>query len=92
MSVRSKKRNANLKLRYGITLEQFDCVSKHQNHACLLCFYKNKKYALHVDHCHRTGRIRGLLCMRCNLFLATVERVPKVLKRIREYLGDEYEW
>jgi hypothetical protein len=43
-----------------------------QNGRCALC-NKVPSGCLHVDHCHRTGRVRGLLCVGCNVTLGKIE-------------------
>lgn len=64
-----------LKKRYGITQEQYDQMSSSQNDTCAICpkskIHKNKK--LSVDHNHKTGKIRGLLCDNCNRALGFLE-------------------
>tara|TARA_R110000803_G_scaffold27859_1_gene64844 strand:- start:1590 stop:2000 length:411 start_codon:yes stop_codon:yes gene_type:complete len=66
-------RRKHLKTRYGITPEQFEEMSIG---GCDLC---GKVHAsggvLHVDHCHDTGRVRGVLCSACNSGLHTVEKM-----------------
>jgi hypothetical protein len=59
-------------------------MAKGQRGRCLVCGNEPKKGRLHVDHCHATGRVRGLLCNRCNRNLGWVE---KHLPAIRRYLG-----
>jgi hypothetical protein len=62
-----------VKSTYGITLEEFELKSKEQNDVCKICKGKNRSSStdrLVVDHCHKTGKIRGLLCHHCNVMLA----------------------
>lgn len=63
----------HLKLKYGLTRDQYLDMLSAQGGTCGIC----RKWPPHsrcrnlfVDHCHRTGRVRGLLCNRCNLALA----------------------
>ena len=60
---------------YGITLEQYEEALKMQNGRCALCRALPKKRRLSIDHCHKTGQLRGLLCLRCNTALERVENV-----------------
>lgn len=64
-----------LKVRYGITQKQYNDMELSQNGTCAICpkskIYKNKK--LSVDHNHKTGKIRGLLCDNCNRALGFLE-------------------
>lgn len=66
-----------------------DLIDKHGNH-CSICkkpraaFKKN----LSVDHNHKTGRIRGLLCFRCNKFMVgrnTIESATQILEYLLKY-------
>jgi hypothetical protein len=62
------RRADHLKRTYGITIEQFDEMLKAQNGRCLICGVDKPRgtKSWHVDHCHETGKIRGLLCNMCN--------------------------
>lgn len=68
---RQRNRRSLLKARYGITIEQYDAMLISQGGCCAICrtssvIRKNDKN-FHVDHDHVTGKVRGLLCVRCNL-------------------------
>lgn len=63
-------KNNKLKHYYGITLSDFNSLVKKQDEKCALC---KKKEKLVIDHNHKTGRIRGLLCKRCNYLMAGVD-------------------
>ncbi|MCI4340581.1 MAG: endonuclease domain-containing protein [Thermoplasmata archaeon] len=80
-----KFRNQSLKSRYGITSAQFDAMAEEQGGACKICGLIKK---LVVDHDHVTGRVRGLLCDKCNRALGGFGDCPAVLKRALLYLGD----
>jgi len=71
----------NLQYNYGISLEDYNELLIRQNNKCALCPATTK---LVVDHCHKTGKIRGLLCGKCNKGLGmlgdTIETITKVLK------------
>ena len=56
-------RNYHLRRRYGITAEHYDQMLAEQGGLCALC---REAPAEHVDHDHKTGRVRGLLCFNCN--------------------------
>lgn len=86
-------RNAQYVKKYGITLEQFDTMSLEQNHLCLICkkpqIYtrrKDGKCFLDVDHCHTTGKIRGLLCLNCNIGLGNFLESKDLLLAAASYL------
>lgn len=55
-----------LRKAYGLTPEQYDDMLRAQGGVCAICKKPPKGNRLHVDHCHETGRIRGLLCVSCN--------------------------
>lgn len=82
-------RRKNLKTRYNMSLDDYDSLLKAQDYRCKLCnkehMTNNKR--LYVDHCHRTGKVRGLLCSNCNLSLGqigdTIESVEKILKYLK---------
>jgi len=64
--------------RYGIDAETYDALYARQNGRCELCDVPAEnapKGALHVDHDHATGRVRGLLCVQCNAALERLERI-----------------
>lgn len=67
MTAKQKKaRDSYLRRKYGITLEDYATLFKGQKGKCAICGNKPKKQSLHVDHDHKSGRVRGLLCFRCN--------------------------
>lgn len=57
---------------YGLSPEEHDRMLAAQNGACAICKTIPSKF--HVDHCHLTGRVRGLLCPACNTGVGHVER------------------
>ena len=80
--------NTKLKRRFGITLEQFNQMYEKQNGKCLICDATESLlgHRLAVDHCHTTGKIRGLLCKSCNVALGGFKDNIENLKRAIEYL------
>lgn len=82
-----KNKTRWLKREYNITLEQYNLMFESQNRGCALCFRKPTKIGLHVDHCHKTGIIRGLLCHQCNWYLGTIDADPTIIDRIIKYRG-----
>ena len=71
------KRRWNLKTRYGITPEQYDEMLAAQNNLCALCGGAMDRPV--IDHCHETGKVRGILCHPCNIKLPAVEDMGWVM-------------
>jgi len=65
---------SNLKIHFNLTVEQYYTLLKNQNGVCYICEKEDPKHNLSVDHDHKTGEIRGLLCMSCNLKLGWFEK------------------
>lgn len=81
-------RRYQLKRKYGITPEQYDALLAEQSGVCGICGRPPRDdIALHVDHDHTTGRIRGLLCFRCNNALGDFEDDHDRLGAALHYLG-----
>lgn len=59
-------KNKRLLALYGITLEDYEKMLESQNGGCAICGRVPTGRALHVDHDHKTGLVRGLLCHSCN--------------------------
>ena len=78
-----QRRVWHLKAKYGITIAQYDEMFANQGGACSICLRPVGQQRLAVDHDHVTGRVRGLLCARCNAQLGWLENHQLV----REYLG-----
>jgi hypothetical protein len=81
-----KERNRGLLRKYGITDEEYLKMLEKQNGVCKLCRRPPNEKKFHVDHCHETGRIRGVLCHQCNWYLGVIERDVEILDRIKGYL------
>ena len=81
-------KNKNLIRRYGITLEDYNKIFAKQNGKCKICDIHQSEFkiALSVDHCHKTGNIRGLLCRDCNTSLGKFKDDPDVLRTAADYL------
>lgn len=80
-----KYKEYKLKHRYGITLEIYEQMKLQQNGLCKIC---NREKKLFVDHCHKTGKIRGLLCGKCNKGLGHFFDNKDYLKSAIDYLGE----
>ena len=61
-----RQRDEVLMKRYGITQFEYECMEEEQGGVCAICTNPPCKRGLFVDHCHKTGKVRGLLCSSCN--------------------------
>ena len=79
-------RNREYGKRFGITKADYDRLLIQQDSACAICKLIPKRRRLDVDHCHDTGRVRGLLCETCNKALGQFEDNPELLRAAIQYL------
>jgi len=80
------RRKDNLKHRYGITIEEYEQMEKEQKGVCKICKKKPEGH-LHVDHSHKTKKVRGLLCGCCNRGIGLLKEDPQIFLNSLEYLG-----
>jgi hypothetical protein len=84
-------RNSALKQKFGITFSVYELMLEDQGYACAICQNKSpgkKNRYFCVDHCHKTGRIRGLLCYSCNAGLGLLgDNVDGVLAALNYLRG-----
>lgn len=89
-------RPSKLKSLYGITVGDYDRMLAEQRGGCAICGSadaKHRKYtrakvaAFSVDHDHKTGKVRGLLCSPCNRALGLINDNPSVATRMASYLS-----
>jgi hypothetical protein len=77
-----------LKAQYGITPEEYDAMYEAQGGLCALC---NKPFKgrtrPHVDHCHKTKRVRGLLHGPCNQAIGLFKEDVETMRRAIEYVA-----
>ena len=79
-----KKRAYNRKTRYGLTTEQYEQLLVDQDSRCAICGEASLK--LQVDHCHTNGKVRGLLCPKCNTALGYLEYLKPFEPEVCLYL------
>jgi hypothetical protein len=70
--------------RYGLSLADYRALQARQGNACAIC--RKVTRALCIDHCHVTGRVRGLLCRSCNSALGLYADDPRLLRAALVYL------
>lgn len=81
-------RDAKLRKLYGVSLEEYEEMLKIQNNVCAICGKppRKGKRSLSVDHDHKTGKVRGLLCNNCNLGLGKFQDNSHITDRATDYL------
>jgi hypothetical protein len=79
-----------LKYSYGITLEEYNQMFTAQKGCCKICntHQTQLKRKLFVDHCHTTGKVRGLLCQPCNTLLGQAKDDLTILQQAIKYLEE----
>jgi hypothetical protein len=82
---KARNRDVKLQLRFGITSEDFDEMLRRQGGLCAIC-RRPSESTLHVDHCHKSGDVRKLLCRDCNAMLGHARDDTSVLAAAIEYL------
>jgi hypothetical protein len=79
------------RFRYGLSDAEFTALLASQDYRCAICKTPiaegNGHNGLHVDHCHKTGAVRGLLCGHCNTGLGRFRDDPALLRAAIKYLG-----
>lgn len=83
-----RRRAKSRKTLYGVTREEWDAMFAAQSGHCAVCEAAepggNRPW--HTDHCHRTRKVRGILCKRCNTVLGHVKDDANVLRQLIHYL------
>lgn len=82
----SKQKDKYLQKKYGISLKEYRLILRQQNGKCAICRHPPKTRALNVDHDHKTGKVRGLLCYRCNKLLIGRHTNPEIFLKAYKYL------
>jgi hypothetical protein len=87
-------KNSSLLRKFKITLDEYNEMLVNQNYICAICGKpetdidprSNKPFALALDHCHQTNKIRGLLCSKCNKSLGGFNDNIELLQSAIDYL------
>jgi hypothetical protein len=74
--------------RHGLTQAEYDDLLSSQGACCAVCKLDTpgRKRTWSIDHCHKTGRVRGLLCNHCNSALGHARDNPSILRALASYL------
>lgn len=93
-----RNRNTKLKKAFGVGGESYNKMLEDQNYSCFICsisiedyiqkHIKKKSARKHfdIDHCHITGKVRGLLCHSCNVGIGFLQSNPQFMERAASYL------
>lgn len=83
-------REQNYRQNFGITVSDYNVMFAQQEGKCAVCRSSSSKNRrsphLYVDHCHKTGKVRGLLCHRCNIALGMLQEDESLFAVATEYL------
>jgi hypothetical protein len=87
---KEQQKENDLKRRFNINAQQYEAMLIAQDFSCGICgtHQKDLNISLAVDHCHKTGAIRGLLCRKCNLSLGGFQDSVEVLEKAIQYLKE----
>jgi hypothetical protein len=86
---RKNSRKLRLPKKYNITIDEYELLYNNQNGCCKICGLKLE--ILCIDHNHTTGRVRGLLCGKCNSGIGFFNDNPDLLKNAAKYLKERKE-
>lgn len=78
---------SRIKYKFKVSKEEAErLLDKATNGSCDVCGKKHTRPKLNIDHNHKTGIIRGVLCHSCNVVLGLVKDKPELLGKLQEYL------
>jgi hypothetical protein len=85
---KDKRRDYDLNRNYGINHDVYLEMLAKQNGCCQICGITEEEHGkrLHVDHNHTTGKVRGLLCNRCNTAIGKFKEDPEVIRKAIQYI------
>jgi hypothetical protein len=83
---RKKHKLYSIKKKYGLNENEYNNFLKKYKNKCAVCLTNKTK--LCVDHCHKSGKIRGILCTNCNVALGQVNDSIKILSKLINYLNE----
>ncbi len=85
--IRRRERDRQLRQKYGISEQDFVALAAQQRGVCAICASSDR---LAVDHDHVTGKVRGLLCRKCNWAIGNFDDSPEILAEALRYLKDPH--
>jgi len=89
-SYKNRRKNKDYQNKYGITLKDYDSMLHSQNGCCKICGIHHTKvhFGLVVDHNHKNGEVRGLLCGKCNTGIGNLQDSIEILQKAITYLEE----
>jgi len=88
----NKSKNRGLKNNYNLSLEKLESLYFAQDKKCKICKTEyssvSKHGGLYIDHCHTTGKVRGLLCSKCNMLLGNCNDDISILTSAINYISN----
>ena len=87
--VQQRSRDSELLRNFGLTRQEYNRIFQVQGGMCKICGIHQEEInkSLRVDHCHKTNKVRGLLCHNCNVTLGLIKENIETLKKMIEYIG-----
>ncbi len=81
-----RAQDLRLKRKFNISLEEADVILILQHHKCPICKKSLMETLRSVDHNHKSGKVRGILCRLCNVGLGSFMDNPQLLENAAKYL------
>lgn len=85
-------KNYRLRTKYNMTLEEFNSRYDLQHGSCYICKIVTPADEIRVDHCHKSGKVRKLLCHNCNTMLGHAKEDIQVLLKAVEYIREHHDF
>lgn len=80
----------HLNANYQMSIDEYRNLLSEQSNSCFICLrpfdLNDQARRPHLDHCHETGKVRGILCFRCNTALGKFQDNPDLLRKAAEYV------
>lgn len=80
------QRWGNIKNKYGITRMEWEAMFAAQGHKCAICPFAGDMKKFHTDHCHATGKVRGILCNGCNTAIGLIKESFDTALGVAKYI------
>lgn len=88
-NIKRNERKRSLKYKYELTLSDYEAMLVSQNNVCEICGLVDDEKRLAIDHDHKTGTVRGLLCQKCNVGLGYFKDNTELLQNAIVYLNKD---